>query len=157
MSLELNGTRRLGAELDVRSRPLDWLTLEADLTVVDARFSASGACVPFAPWLTAGAHATLTHPLGVDAGLRLLVVAPRPLPHGATGATLVMTDLTLGYRWRWLRVGPEVENLLNRRNREGEYHYASYWQTESAASSIPVLHTSAGAPVNARLTLGLQL
>jgi len=155
VNLELNGTRRLGGELVLYSNPLPWLSLSADLTMVDARFSESGNRVPLAPWLVSGVRAVATHESGFRAGLRVLTVAPRPLPHGATGATLVMTDATLGYHWRWLRLDLEVENVLNRELREGEYHYASHWRPGEPASEIPVLHTTAGPPFNARLTLGV--
>ncbi len=155
LSLELNGTQRLGGELVLSSTPLPWLTLSADLTLVDASFTESGNRVPMAPWLVSGMRATVTHDSGFRAGFRVLTVAPRPLPHGATGATLVMTDATLGYRWRALRLDLELENILNRQLREGEYHYASHWQPGEPASQIPVLHTTAGSPFNARLTLGV--
>jgi outer membrane receptor protein involved in Fe transport len=155
VSLELNGTRRMGGELVLYSNPLPWLSLSADLTLVDARFVESGNRVPLAPWLVSGLRATVTHDRGVRAGLRVLTVGPRPLPHGATGATLVMADATLGYHWRWLRLELEVENLLDRQLREGEYHYASHWRPGEPASEIPVLHTTAGPPLNARLTLGV--
>lgn len=155
INLELNGTRRLGAELVVYSDPLHWLNLQGDLTLVDARFVASQNPVPLAPWLTSGLRATVTHPSGLRAGVRTLLVAPRTLPHGARGATLLMSDATLGYHWRWVRVDLEVENLLNRQLREGEYHYASYWPLGGAVSEIPVLTTTAGPPLNARLTLGV--
>jgi len=156
VNLELTGTRRLGAELLLSSQPLSWLTLSGDLTYVDARFTGSGRQVPLAPWLVSGLHATVSHPNGLTAGLRALTVAPRPLPHGATGETLVMSDATLGYRWELLSLHLELENLLNRRLREGEYHYASHWRPGEPASELPALHMSAGAPLNARLTLGLQ-
>ena len=87
----------------------------------------------------------------------MLTVAPRPLPNGATGTTLLMTDATLGYRWRRLRIDLEIENLLNRRLREGEFHYASDWRPDAPSSALPALHTAAGPPLNARLTLGVQL
>ena len=60
--------------------------------------------MPRAPWLVLGVRAIATHESGLRAGLRVLTLAPRPLPHGATGATLVMVDATLGYHWRWLRL-----------------------------------------------------
>ncbi len=154
-NLELNGTRRLGGELVLYSNPLHWLSLSADLTMVDARFVESGNQVPLAPWLVSGIRAIATHNSGFRGGLRMLVVAPRPLPHGAKGATLLMTDATLGYHWRWLRVDLELENLLNLELREGEYHYTSNWRQGQPASQIPVLHTSAGPPLNARLTVGV--
>ena len=153
VSLELNGTRRLGGELVVSSRPLSWLRLSADLTWVDARFLDSNAQVPFAPRLVSGVRAVITQESGFQAGLRVLTVAPRPLPHEATGATLLMTDMTVGYQWSRIHLNLELENLLNRQLREGEYHYASDWKLGSSRTSLPTLHTTAGAPLNARLTL----
>ena len=155
VNLDLRGTRRLGGELVLFSDPLPWLSLRADLTLVDARFTASGNRVPFAPWLAGGVQGVATHGSGLRGGLRLLAVAPRPLPHGATGATLARVDATLGYHWRWLRLDLEVENVLDQRLREGEYHYASHWRPGEPASQLPVLHTAAGPPLNARLTLGV--
>lgn len=155
INLELNGTRRLGTELMVVLNPYEWLQLQADATWVDARFVASGNRVPLAPEWVSGFRATVTHESGFRAGLRVLTVLPRPLPHGAMGATLVMTDATLGYGWRGLRLDLEVENFLNRRLREGEYHYASHWRVGEAASQLPVLHINAGPPLNARLTVGV--
>jgi len=151
INLELNSTRRLGGELALSSEPLDWLGLEADVTYVDARFVGSGNPIPLAPWLAGGARAVVSHGSGLRAGLRLLGLAPRPLPHGATGAPMIALDATLGYAWRWLRVELELENLLSRRLREGEYHFASHWRPGLEPSRIPVVHYVAGPPLNARL------
>jgi hypothetical protein len=160
LSLALNGTRRLGAELISSLRVSSWLKLSADLTWVDARFIDSGSLVPFAPRLTSAVRARLTSPQGFNAGLRLSSVAPRPLPHGSTGSWLLMSDLTLGYQWRkeWglVRLHLEVENLLNRALREGEYHYASHWQLSESVSQLPTLHVSPGAPLNARLSVSIS-
>lgn len=157
VNLELNGTRRVGAELVVRARPASWLALSADLTMTDGRFIESGRRVPFAPWLVAGLRALVNHPSGVRAGFRTLAVAPRPLPHGARGATLLMVDATVGYSWRFLRLDLELENLLGRKLREGEFHFASDPVAGPPRSELPVLQTIAGPPFNARLTLGIVL
>ncbi len=155
VSLELNGSRRLGGEVIISVRPLSWLQLSTDFTLVDARFTQSGNRVPFAPWLTGGGRVTITHRSGFRSGLRAIGFAPRPLPHGATGATQLRVDATLGYYYRWLRINLEVENVINRKLRDGEYHYASNFVPGQAASELPVLHTVAGPPVNARLTVGV--
>ena len=155
LNLELNSTRRLGTELDLQWAPLDWLKVVGDLTYVDARFGTSGNPVPLAPWLVGGLRAIATHDSGLHAGLRFLGLAPRPLPHGARGAPLTMLDATAGYRWRWLSVDLELENVLNQRIREGEYHYASDWRRGGPTSALPVLHYVAGPPFNGRLSLSV--
>lgn len=153
INLELNGTRRLGAEGVVQARPLPWLALTGDLTVVDARFRESQNPIPLSPWLTAGARAVAGQDLGLRGGLLWLGLAPRPLPHGARGAALMTLDATLGYHWRRIRLDVELENLANLRLREGEYHYASRWRLDEAQSELPVLHFVAGPPFNARASV----
>jgi outer membrane receptor protein involved in Fe transport len=152
VNLELNATRRTGAELALRVTPTAWIELNADATYVDARFVDSGRPIPFAPELVGSARAALTHG-GFSAGLRIFAIAPRALPHGAQGATLAQLDATTGYAWDAWRLELELENVLNHELREGEYHYASHWQRGQPASQLPVLHTFAGPPRNARLTL----
>jgi outer membrane receptor protein involved in Fe transport len=153
VNLELNSTRRLGAELEVHATPSSFLTLSADVTFVDARFVDSGNPVPLAPPWVGGARAILTHPNGFRAGLRFFALAPRPLPHGARGAMLGVLDATAGYAFGFLRLDLELENVLNQRLREGEYHYASHWNPSQAPSQIPVVHYVAGPPLNARLSV----
>jgi outer membrane receptor protein involved in Fe transport len=151
INLELNRTRRLGGELDLRYTPTGWLLLSADATLVDARFVESGNLVPFAPWFSGSVRAVVTHPSGWRGGMRFFGLAPRPLPHGARGAAMAVLDASLGYHWEHFHLDLEVENLLNQRVREGEYHHASNWDPEESASQIPVIHTVAGPPLNARL------
>jgi iron complex outermembrane recepter protein len=150
VNLELNGTRRLGGELELHARWFDWLELRLFGTIVDARFVQSGNQVPLAPRQTAGLNLMAGRGLGPRAGLRALAIAPRPLPHGARGATLLSLDATLGWHWERVHCDVEIENVLNRRLREGEYHYASHWDRAEAPSQIPVLQLVAGPPLNVR-------
>jgi iron complex outermembrane recepter protein len=151
INLELNSTRRLGGEVSVRFRPVEFLTLQGDVTAVDARFTASQSLVPFVPPVTGGLRALFEYEKW-RAGARFSGFLSRPLPHGARGAPYGVVDLTLGYQFQRLDVGLEVENLFDLKLREGEYHFASDFRTGSS-SSLPVLHSVAGAPFNARLTL----
>jgi outer membrane receptor protein involved in Fe transport len=157
VSLELNGTRLWGVELELEARPHTFVELHADATLVDARFAESGNRVPLVPWLVTSAQATLSSPdgLGLRASLRGFGLAPRPLPHGARGESLVRLDATAGYHFAALRIDVELENVLGRRLREGEYHYASNFRPDDPASQLPVLHYVAGPPFNARLSLTL--
>lgn len=153
MNIELNATQRLGAELVVSTRPMHWLTLSADATAVSARFVESQRPIPLAPRLIGGLQGIVTHPSGLRAGIHALGVAPRPLPHGARSSALALLDGTLGWHWKHARLDLDVENFLNIRAREGEYHFASRWDLERPGSALPALHYVAAPPRNGRLTL----
>jgi iron complex outermembrane receptor protein len=113
--------------------------------------------VPFAPWLVAGLRALVNHPSGVRAGFRTLAIAPRPLPHGARGQTLVMVDATVGYSWRWLRLDLELENLLGRKLREGEFHFASDPVGRTTAQRAARAADHRGAAVQRAANVGIVL
>lgn len=155
VNLELNQTRRLGVELDASLRPRAWLELRQDLTLVQARFVGSGAAVPGAPPLLSATTMTLVHPSGVRAGARLQVVGARPLPHGARAATYALLDLSVGYRRGPLQLDVQVDNATNAQWKEGEYHFASYWNQDQARSTLPSLHFIAGPPLAVRLATTL--
>ncbi len=152
LNLALNATRRLGGEIALFSDPLPWLSVMADATIVDARFVESGRSVPHAPWLVGGGRVIMTHPSGFVGGLRGLLVAPRTLPQGARSGTHVVFDGSLGYHLDSWRFDLRVENIIARRLREGEYHYASDWRL-GPRSELPALHYVAGPPLNAKLTV----
>lgn len=151
-NLELNATRRLGGELEMHVNPWSFLTFRADITAVDARFSASGNPIPFAPTATGGLRALLNHPSGLRGGFRIFGLLPRPLPHGAEGAPLVLFDASLGWSHRNLSIDLDLENVLDLRVREGEYHYASRFYPGLDDSALPELHFVAGPPRNLRVT-----
>jgi iron complex outermembrane recepter protein len=152
-NVELDRTRRLGAELRLASRPVDWLEISADGTAVDGRFVQSGNSVPLAPRFLGQLRAVVAHPKGARGGLRLVGFTPRPLPNGARGESFFTLDATAGYTHKALRIDLELENLTNRRSREGEYHFASHWARGTTPSELPVLQSIAAPPLNARLTL----
>lgn len=152
-NLELNRTRRLGVEVDLRSHPTSWLLLAADATLVDARFVESGNLIPFAPWLSGSIKAVVTHSSGWRAGLRFFALAPRTLPHGARGGAMTVLDATLGHHWQHFHIDLIGENVLNQKVREGEYHHASDWTPATGGSQVPALHTIAGSPLQVRLGL----
>jgi hypothetical protein len=66
---------------------------------------------------------------------------------------MTQLDATAGYYWQTWRLELELENVLDQRVREAEYHFASHWQRSAPARELPTLHYVAGAPLNARLTL----
>lgn len=153
VSVEQGATRRPGVELVAHWQPTGWFELRGDLTLVDARFAETGEPVPGAPRLLAGLLAGLVHPDGWQLGGRLLVLGPRPLAYGATAAPALIFDLSAGYRWRQIELTLEIENVTDARWREGEFHYASWFDRSAPRSELPQLHFAAGPPRNARLGL----
>lgn len=150
-NIELGATRRLGAEADVQLRPTSWLGLGVSLVGTQARFASSGAPVPGAPPLLAQVQGTLMHPNGWRAGLRWFAMGRRPLSYGATAGALTVLDASAGYQWRWLGLDLSVDNVLGTRWRDGEYHFASYWDPTQPPSSLPTIHVVAGPPRMVRI------
>ncbi len=156
-NVELDGTRRLGLDGDVHVHAAPWLRLGLDVTATLARFRESGNPVPLAPPLVTRFTTTLLHPLGIRGGVRALVLGPRPLPYGGSSGVYGVVDLTVGYRRRWWQIDLQVDNLLNTRNREGVYNFASWWDRDTNRSQLPAVHTVAGSPLGARLQVSLFL
>ncbi|MBI5482719.1 MAG: TonB-dependent receptor, partial [Deltaproteobacteria bacterium] len=156
-NLELNATRRRGGELGLRVRPAPWLEIRADGTAVDARFVESGHPVPGAPRFLLTCGAAAVHPAGLRAGVSGYYLAPRPLAHGAVGAHGGALDLTAAYRRGRFEIRLEVENVTAARRREGEYHFASWFDRAEPRSLLPVTHATPGPPLTARLALTLFL
>lgn len=160
VNLEVNPTRRLGGDLSIHAMPAPWLDLRGTLTVVDARFTGSGAPIPGAPTLLGTVEAMVRHSFGASgdlrAGLHVMALGERPLAHGATAAPLAIGDLLVGYRWEWLDASVSVDNLFASDWREGEYHFASHWDRDAPRSALPVLHAVAGPPIGVRGSVGVR-
>lgn len=157
VNIELNRTRRLGVDLDLAVWPRPWLQLRQDLSLTHARFVDSGAPVPLAPPVMSATGFTLVHPKGFRAGARLLAVGSRPLPHGARSAAYALLDLSVGYRLGPLQLDLQIDNVTNVQWKEGEYHYASWWDQSQPRSTLPALHFMAGPPLTARIGATLWL
>lgn len=87
-------------------------------------------------------------PLRATAALGLSFVDRRPLPFEQLGAAIGTVDAAARLRWRWIELGVEAQNLLDRRNREVELNYPSnFGDPEAPASRLPARHFVAGAPL----------
>jgi hypothetical protein len=152
VNIELDGTRRLGGELNVTATPVDWLQLRGDVTAVAAAFLRSGNPVPGAPRLLASAEARV-HAGAWTAGVVGHYLGARPLAHGATGSASMVVDALAAWRHRGWELTLQIDNVLGQDWHEGEYHFASAWDPSQPASSIPRIHYAAGRPLGARLGL----
>jgi hypothetical protein len=150
-------TRRLGVDAGASVRPIPLLRIDADVTWADGVYAATGEAIPYAPRLlvVGGAYAERL-PLGpvvLTAGLRGVVLGPRPLPGGFTSHTTATADLTSTVtRGPW-GLSLEVDNLLGTQWRDGEFVFPSRWDPDDPLADLPVRHFTAGTPTTARLSL----
>jgi iron complex outermembrane recepter protein len=155
VNITRDGSRRMGTELYAVATPVPWLALRGDVSLVDARFIASGNPVPGAPRLLATAEARVDR-APWSAGLAGRFLGARPLAHGAMAASATVVDAVGAWaRGRWL-FALQIDNLLARDWNEGEYHFASRWDLSAPPSDLPRVHISPGRPFGVRAGATLQ-
>ncbi len=155
LNVLLDGSRRVGVEAFVEARPWEWLAVRADATAVDARFAVSKNPVPGAPRLLGSVEARLSR-AAWSAGLAGRFLGARPLQNGATAASSTVLDAVGSWtHGRWT-LALQIDNLLASDWNEGEYHFASRWDTTSARSDLPRVHISPGRPFGGRVGVTLQ-
>jgi iron complex outermembrane receptor protein len=176
----IGATRRLGAVIQLLSRPAEWLVESLSVTFVNASLLepppatpeepqppfVAGQELPFVPPVVVredlGLRHTFVEHVGLGkltgrAGLGLSFLSPRPLPYGASAAPVALFDASAGLGWGPLELGFELYNLLDQEYAALEYNFASHWDPEAPRSRTPVRHISAGAPRTWMLTLGATL
>jgi len=143
-------TRRLGFDLELRARILNWLFADFDLAQANATAvpdRGNGGAVALAPKLYMTGGLTVKHPVGVRAGLRFRYLGERPafdetspeyqyftsktLPNGQPNPDYdpsrviaqgyFILDAYISYRWRFLEFSAAVQNLLNSTWREAQF------------------------------------
>lgn len=155
VNAQRDGSRRVGAELFVEATPLPYLAVRGDVTAVDARFDVTGNPIPGAPRLLASAEARLDlEPW--TAGVIGRYLGPRPLLHGATAASATVVDAAGTWTCGRWTLALQIDNLLASDWNEGEYHFASWWDTSRPRSELPRVHASPGRPFGARLGATLK-
>lgn len=160
------GTTRLGVAVAARASA-SFLDAAMHLTWARATFDDSGLLVPYVPDLVLrgdlSAHGDvprlrlLGSPFSAAVGLGLTYVAPRPLPLSERGDPYVLLDLAVRVRYRFVELGLQLDNLLNRRYRLSEFNYASDFHSRAFPTRVPVRHFVAGPPLGVFATLTLYL
>lgn len=116
---ELNGpTHRQGFDLSLRATPLSWLQADLDLNLAKATYTenaGNGGQVALAPTFTMAGGIGILHPSGFSGGARVRSIAARPATEDgsleAEGWTIL--DAEVGYRWRFMQLQLQCDNLLN--------------------------------------------
>ena len=155
-------SRRRGVEFANYYHPAPWLTLDADLAWSRARFtdaSAAGINIPGSVRTVASGGATVETARGLVGALRLRYFGARPLVEdGSTQSTpTTLFNAELGYRWsRRHRLSVDVLNLLDAKNSDIDYFYASRLQGEPAGGVDDIhFHPVLPRTLRVNLTLGL--
>ncbi len=154
-------SRRFGLELAGDWTPLDWLGLDAQLSLSRARFrdrdTGEGNRVPGAieSVVAAGIRAHGWHGLG--ASLRLRYFGPRPLSEDGrvrSDPTLLLSAALAFEFWRHWTLSAEAFNLLDRRDNDIEYFYES--AIAPGAAPAEQKHVHPVEPLSLRIGLGAR-
>lgn len=141
-------SRRYGVEFANYYTPVPWLTLDADISFSHARFrdnpidAVSGERIgrhihgSVESVIAAGVTFQQEGERGFFGGLRLRYFGPRPLieDDSVRSGETVLLSARAGYRFsRNWTLSAEVFNLLDRKDSEIDYYYASRLATDAAA------------------------
>jgi outer membrane receptor protein involved in Fe transport len=150
-------TRRDGIELSASWRPHEWLIVDADLALTRARFinlGAAGTYIPNAPAQVASLAVEINRASGAFAGAHLRYFGPTPLTQddAVRSQRSLQVNAEAGYHLsEHLRALVGVFNLLDRRDYDIEYYYASQLRGES--TPVNDLHVHPMEPRTVRATL----
>lgn len=157
-------TVRGGGQASVTANPLEGWLLSASATGATARVLRSGALLPYFAPLVLRLDTSWKRDfswLGVKwtprVGFGATVIGPRPLPYDEFSRAVFLLDARAGVRVGLVELTLDAQNLLDARWRDGEFVYASRWDTTQAASLLPARQFTAGAPRTLFLTLEVHL
>ncbi len=159
------GTTRRGAVIAAHLAT-PWLHELASATYAYATYDQDHTLVPYVPSLIARSDTSVVHaipnvaiddsPVIGSLGLGLNYVGTRALPLGQESQPTFTIDASAGARWRWLKLGVQIQNLLDRRYPLTEYFYASdFHQGPAYATLAPTLNYTVAPPFTVLFTLGL--
>ena len=153
-------TRRYGLELSAAWRPQSWMRLDVDLAWTHARFtdfSSAGQYLPNAPEQVAAIGAEINRASGWFAAAHLRYFGTTPLTQddAVRSRPSVQLNAEAGYHFSSGLSGTvSVFNLLDRRDDDIEYYYASRLRNEAVA--VNDLHFHPMEPRSVRVSLGYR-
>ncbi|MGB5812312.1 MAG: TonB-dependent receptor, partial [Polyangiales bacterium] len=172
-------TSRTGFVFYAVTNPLPWLVGALSVTYVHAVLDGppprteenptpqfeEGDLLPFIPpWLVrldVGASEDLVdlgkYPLRGHLGLGYTYLSSRPLPFSQSASPFSVLDGSARLSWRFLELGFQVYNLLDKQYAGNEFAFVSDWNPEAVPSRIPARHISAARPRTLFFTIGMRL
>ena len=157
LTVEMDGTHRIGGEFDISVLPVEWISFNSTTTYVHARFNRSGHPIPNVPTLMGTASINAGKAKGPHGGADLFWMGRHHLAHGATIKGYAKVGLDGGYRFKNVDVTAVIENVFNTQVMEGTYHFASWFDGNTPRSMIPEIQYIAGNPFTLRLLLTIFL
>lgn len=130
-------SQRYGVEWTHTYKPNDWLTLDGELALTNARFTdapGNADAVPNSVGRVISAGATLDLPRGWFAGARLRHFGQVPLNEQASAdaGSTTLVNLEAGYKNDAFKLALDVFNLLDSRRNDIAYYYGSRLAAEPA-------------------------
>lgn len=158
-------TTRWGASAFVRLAPVVGLVFIASATYARATFDATGRAVPYVPSLVGRLDAALEREIGrvrgvpvdLNLGVGSSLIGYRELPYSERSEPVGLVDAGVSVRVSVVEVGVKLRNVFDVRWRDGQFSYASDWDPAPGGGRVPVRHFTAGRPLTADFTLGVQL
>ncbi|MBX2826577.1 MAG: TonB-dependent receptor [Flavobacteriaceae bacterium] len=142
-------TRRSGLELSYRYQPLNWLSWNLDANYVRARAieeSSGNDYIPLAPEFTLTSGVSVNHPSGWFGSIEVRYLDDRPAneDNSIVAKGYTVTDLNLGYQWKNLSFGVQIQNILDTDWNETQFATESRLQNE--LNPVEEIHFTPGTP-----------
>lgn len=154
-------SRRQGIEWANYWIPINWLLIDGDLSLSDARYTdidPAGNRIPGAIEQAASVGVSLQNSEPWSGGLRLRYFGPRPLieDNSVRSNASTLVNVQAGYKIsKQLSTSIDILNLFDTRVSDIDYYYAS--QLRGEASPVNDIHTHPAEPRTLRLTLRVTL
>lgn len=142
-------TRRQGFDLSYRYQPFSWVYWNVDANYTHARTieaSKGQNYIPLAPDFTFVSGLNFIFKSGLYGGLNLRHLGNRPAneDYSITAKGYTVADFNIGYRWKSITLGIQVQNLFNTVWNETQFATESRLQNEP--NSIEEIHFTPGTP-----------
>ncbi|WP_420573675.1 TonB-dependent receptor [Kordia sp.] len=152
-------SRRQGIDLSMQYQPLNWLFWNIDTNYTHARSTESPKgedFIPLAPDFTLSSSLNVQFENGFLGGIKLRHIKDRPANEDnsiiAEGYAIV--DLNLGYNWKNLGFGLQIQNLFDTEWNETQFATESRLQGES--QSTEEIHFTPGVPFFAKASISYR-
>ncbi len=148
---EVGASSRLGVDARIRYAVLDWLSIEAAMTLTRAKMdnAASGNdAVPLAPTRTASAALIAKHPKGYFGRFGMTQIADRPatMDRTLTATGFMRFDAMLGYRTKSFEISLAALNLFN--TNWGELQSVGISKLSNETVAVQDVNFISGTPFN---------